>query len=61
MIIIESGVLLIRKAYNIPKSTVHDHVSGKVDPGASVSPPSYSLIKWLEGCAKNVRAIMGAI
>ena len=36
---IESGVLLVRKAemYNIPKSTLHDHVSGKVDPGASYS------------------------
>ena len=76
---IESGVLSVREAaetYNIPKSTLHDHVSGKVDPGASVGPPKYltdeeeeEVVKWLEGCAKigcaksvkDVRAIVGAI
>ena len=62
--------------YGIPKSTLHDRVSGKVLPGAVGGATRYlddddeeELVRWLEGCAevgcaKNVRevhAIVGAI
>ena len=62
--------------YGIPRSTLHDGVSGKVRPGAVGGAPRYldageeeELVRWLEGCAevgraknvREVRAIIGAI
>ena len=62
--------------FGVPKSTLHDRISGKVLPGAVSGAPSYltkeeeeELARWLEGCAqigyaksvKEVRAIVGAI
>ena len=62
--------------FNIPKSTLHDHISGRVHPGAVSGAPRYlddeeedELVRWLEGCAqigyaksiREVRAIVGAI
>ncbi len=62
--------------YGVPKSTLHDRVSGKVLPGAVGGAPRYlddeeeeELVRWLEGCAevgcaknvREVRAIVGAI
>ena len=75
---VANGTLTVRKAalaYGIPKSTLHDHASGKVHPGAGVGLPKYltneedELVKWLEGCAevgcaksiRQVRAVVGAI
>ncbi len=76
---INSGTMTVRKAalvYGIPKSTLHDHASGKVRPGAGVGLPRYlnneeedELVRWLEGCAevgcaksvRQVRAVVGAI
>ena len=76
---VAKGVLTVRKAalvYGIPKSTLHDHVSGKVRPGAGVGLPKYltdeeedELVRWLEGCAevgcaksvRDTRAVVGAI
>ena len=73
------GSLTIRRAaleHNVPKSTLHDRVSGKVLPGAVGGAPRYlndeeeeELAKWLEGCAeigcaksvREVRAVVGAI
>ena len=71
--------MTVRRAalvYGIPKSTLHDRVSGKVNHEARVGAPKYltdeeeeEVVKWLEGCAqvgcaksvKDVRAIVGAI
>ena len=62
--------------FNIPKSTLHDDISGRVHPGAVSGAPCYlddeeedELVRWLEGCAqigyaksiREVRAIVGAI
>jgi len=76
---VANGTLTVRKAalaYGIPKSTLHDHASGKVRPGAGVGLPKYltneeedELVKWLEGCAevrcakstRRIRAVVGAI
>ncbi len=76
---VESGVMTVRKAsmtYGIPKSTLHDHVIGKVVAGARPGPTRYlddeeehELVRWLEGCSevgcaktvREVRAIVGAI
>ena len=75
---VANGTLTVRKAalaYGIPKSTLHDHASGKVHPEAGVGLPKYltnekdELVKWLEGCAevgcaksiRQVRAVVGAI
>lgn len=77
---VATGVLPVRKAaliYGIPKSTLHDHASGKVRPGAGVGLPKYltdeeeedELVRWLEGCAevgcaksvRETRAVVGAI
>ena len=76
---VTSGNLTVRRAaleHNVPKSTLHDRVSGKVLPGAVGGAPRYlndeekeELVKWLEGCAevgcaksvREVRAIVGAI
>ena len=72
------GVLTVTKValvYRIPKSMLHDHVSGRVRPGASVGLPKYltneedELVRWLEGCAevgcaksvRDTRAVVGAI
>ena len=71
--------LTLREAslqYNIPKSTLHDCISGRVQPGAVSGAPRYldddeeeELVRWLEGCAqvgyaknvREVRAMVGAI
>ena len=75
---VTNGEKTVRRAaleYGVPKSTLHDHVSGKVMPGAVGGAPRYldkeeeELVRWLEGCAevgcaknvKEVRAIVGAI
>jgi len=76
---VTNGTLTVRRAalvYSVPKSTLHDHLSGKVLPGAVGGTPRYlddeeeeELVRWLEGCAevgcaksiKEVRAIVGAI
>lgn len=73
------GTLTVRHAaleHNVPKSTLHDRLSGKVLPGAVGGAPRYlddeeeeELVWWLEGgaevgCAKSVRevrVIVGAI
>lgn len=53
--------LMVRRAamtYNIPKSTLHDRVSGKVLPGAKSGALRYltdeeeELVRWIEGCAE---------
>ena len=61
---IAEGNMTVRKAavtYGIPKSTLHDHVKGKVQLGAGVGAQRYLtdeeeeeevLVRWLEGCAK---------
>ena len=74
-----SGKLTVRRAaleYDVPKSTLHDRVTGKVLPGAVGGPPRYltdeeeeELVRWLEGCAevgcaksvREVRGVVGAI
>ena len=57
---IADGKMTYRKAaiaYGISKSTLHDHVSGKVTAGAGVGVPKYltdeedEVVRWLEGCA----------
>ena len=76
---LHSGAMTIRKAslcYGIPKSTLHDHLSGKVVAGAQPGPKRYlndeeeaELLQWLEGCAevgcaksvKEVRAVVSGI
>ena len=76
---VKSGTLTVRHAAlenNIPKSTLHDRLSGKVLPGAVGGAPRYlddkeeeELVWWLEGCAevgcaksvREVRVIVGAI
>ena len=66
------GTLTVRHAaleHNVPKSTLHDRLSGKVLPGAVGGAPRYlddeeeeELVWWLEGCAevgcaKSVREV----
>ena len=76
---VKSGKLTVRRAaleYDVPKSTLHDRVTGKVLPGAVGGPPRYltdeeeeELVRWLEGCAevgcaksvREVRGVVGAI
>ena len=76
---LSSGALTVRKAaqvYGIPKSTLHDHATGKVLTGAHVGLPRYlndeeeeEVVRWLERCAevgcpksvREVRAVVGAI
>lgn len=71
---VTNGTLSVRRAaleYNVPKSTLHDRLTGKVMPGAVGGAPRYleedeeeELVRWLVGCAKSireVRAIVGAI
>ena len=73
------GNMSVRRAaveYGVPKSTLHDRVSGKVLPGSVGGAPRYledeeeeELVKWLKGCAevgyaksvKEVCAIVGGI
>ena len=56
--------------FGVPKSTLHDRISGKVQPGAVSGSPCYflddeeeeELVRWIEGCAqighaKSVREI----
>ena len=75
---VTNGSLTVRRAaleYNVPKSTLHDRITGKVLPGAVGGAPRYlddeeeeELVKWLIGCAevgyaksiREVRAIVGA-
>ena len=62
--------------FGVPKSTLHDRISGKVQPGSVYGPPRYldeeeeeELVRWIEGCAqigyaksvREIRAIVGAI
>ena len=76
---LSSGAMTVRQAslcYGILKSTLHDHLSGKVLAGAQPGPKRYltdeeetGLVQWLEGCAevgcaksgREVRAVVGAI
>ena len=76
---VSEGSLTVRRAalqYDVPKSTLHDRVTGKVDPGAKVGAPRYlddeeedELAKFLVGAAsigypktvREVKAIVGAI
>lgn len=76
---VSEGSLTVRRAalqYGVPKSTLHDRVTGKVDPGAKVGAPRYlddeeedELVKFLIGAAsigypktvREVKAIVGAI
>ena len=44
--------------FGVPKSTLHDRISGRVQPGALSGAPRYlddeeeeELVRWLEGCA----------
>ena len=73
------GTLSVRRAaaqYDIPSSTLHDRISGKVSVGAVSGPPRYldeeeekELVEFLLGCAevgypktvKEVRVIVGKI
>lgn len=58
---VSAGTLTVRRAalvYGVPKSTLHDRVSGKVLPGCQGGAPRYledeeeeELVRWLEGCA----------
>ena len=58
---VQSGGLTVRRAaeqYFVPKSTLHDHVSGRVQAGANSGPPRYltdeeemELVEFLTGCA----------
>ena len=62
--------------FSVPKSTLHDRISGKVQPGSVYGPPRYldeeeeeELVRWIEGCAQighaksvcEIRAIFEAI
>ena len=62
--------------YGVPKSTLHDCVSGRIQPGAVPGAHRYldeeeeeEVVRWLEGCAsigyaksvREVRSIVGAI
>ena len=38
--------------HDVPKSTLHDRVSGKVLPGAVGDDEEDELVRWLEGCAE---------
>lgn len=76
---VTDGSLTVRRAaleFNVPKSTLHDRLTGKVLPGAVGGAPRYldddeeeELVRWLIGCAevgyaksiRDVRAIVGAI
>ena len=62
---ITSGLMTVRRAalvYGIPKSTLHDRVSGKVNNEAQVGAPKYltdeeeeEVVKWLEDVQKVLR------
>lgn len=59
--------------FGVPKSTLHDRISGRVQPGAVGGAPRYlddegeeELVRWLEGCAavgyaKSVREVHGIV
>ena len=62
--------------FGVPKSTLHDRISGRVQPGAAAGAPRYlykeeeeELVRWIEGCAsigyaksvREVRSVVGAI
>ena len=61
------------KSFGVPKPTLHDRISGRVQPGVRSGAPRYldeeeeeEMVRWLEGCAaigyaKSVRGIRGAI
>ena len=59
---IEQGELSLRcvaEAYDIPKSTLYDRVTGRVKPGSMSGPPRYltdfeegELVNFLVGCSK---------
>ncbi len=76
---VTSGERTVRRAaleHNVPRSTLHDRVSGRVLPGAVGGAPRYlndeeeeELVRWLEGCAevgctksvREVRVLVGNI
>ena len=54
--------------YGVPKSTLHDRVSGRVEPGAHryLDQEEEEVVRWLEGCAsiayaKSVREVRGRL
>ncbi len=59
---VTNGTLTVRRAaveYGVPRSTLHDRVSGKVFPGAVSGAPRYldvdeeeELVEFLLGCAE---------
>ncbi len=76
---VSNNDLSLRQAanqFNVPKSTLHDRISGRVKPGAVPGAPRYlneeeeeEVVWWLEGCAeigyaktvREVRGVVGAI
>ncbi len=74
-----AGEMTLREAsmqFGVPKSTLHDRVSGRVQTGAPPGAPKYpddeeeeELVRWMEGWAqigyaknvKEIRAVVGAI
>ncbi len=74
-----AGEMTLREAssqFGVPKSTLHDRVSGRVQTGAPPGAPKYlddeeegELVRWMEGCAqigyaksvKELRAVDGPI
>lgn len=58
---VKKGELSIRKAaenYGVPKSTLHDHVTGRIKPGATIGHPTYftqeeenNLVKFIKNSA----------
>ena len=76
---VSEGSLTVRRAalqYGVPKSTLHDRVTGKVDPDAKLGAPRYlddeeenELVNFLIGAAsigypktvREVKGIVGAI
>ena len=75
---VANGKITVRRAaleYNVPKSTLHDRVIGRVKPGAKPGPSRYlddeeeEVVRWIIGCAevgyaksvKEVRAVVSTI
>ena len=73
---VTNGTLSVRRAaieYNVPRSTLHDRVSGRVVPGAVSGAPKYltddeeeEVVRFLigcaeVGCAKSVREVRGLV
>ena len=76
---VNNGMMTVRRAaleYNVPKSTLHDRVIGRVKPGAKSGPSRYlddeeedEIVHWIIGCAEvgyaksvnEVRSVVSAI